>query len=171
MAEKATGQRRRDPGLRSLSRSLTGLTAPLLQGRSRAEATLLQDWDRIAGPEIAGLCRVGRLSFPKRDERRNARLTLKCEPGAALDLQHGTPQLIERINGYFGFALVAEIALQQRPQPAAKVRQEVRRQPPPDRAALAAAEKETAEIEDGELRGAMTRLAAAVAARRRRDRE
>ena len=169
MAEKPAAQRRRDPGLRALSRNLSGLTAPLLRGRSRAEATLLQDWDRIAGVEIAAFSRVARLAFPKRDERRNARLTLQCDPGAALDLQHATPQLIERINGYFGFALVAEIALQQRPQPAAAKAPDKRRPPVPDRAALAEAERRTADIEDPELRGAMTRLAAALAASTRRE--
>lgn len=171
MAKDAKGMRRRDPGLRALSRNLSGLTAPLLQGRSRAEASLLQDWDRIAGTEIAAVCRVGRLSFPKRTERRNARLTLQCDPGAALDLQHATPQLIERVNGYFGFALVAEIALQQRPKQADPRRPEKRGVPAPDRAALAEAERRTAEIEDAELRGAMTRLAAAVAAQRRGTKE
>ena len=90
MAEKTTGKQRRDPGLRAVSRNLSGLTAPLLRGRSRAEATLLQDWDRIAGCDIAEISRVARLAFPKRDERRNARLTLQCDPGAALDLHHAT---------------------------------------------------------------------------------
>lgn len=166
MAEKTAGPQRRDPGLRALSRNLSGLTAPLLRGRSRAEATLLQDWERIAGAEVAAVSRVARLVFPKRDERRKGRLTLQCEPGAALDLQHATPQLIERINGYFGFALVAEIALQQRPQPQPKRARKAERPAAPDAEALAEAESLTREIEDSELRGAMTRLAAAVAAQR-----
>lgn len=167
MAEKIAGAKRRDPGLRALSRNLAGLTEPLLRGRSRAEASLLQDWARIAGPELARMTRVARLSFPKREERRNARLTLDCEPGAALDLQHATPQLIERINGYFGFALVAEIALQQRPLPSGKARQRAKPTPAPGPEALARAEALTAGIEDSELRAAMTRLAAAVASPRR----
>lgn len=171
MAEKRSGEQRRDPGLRALSRRLPQITAPLLKGRSRAEATLLQDWPRIAGPELADVTRVHRLAFPKRDERRNARLTLACEPGAALNIQHSTPQLIERINGYFGFALVAEIALQQRHM---AQREEPRRKAPaavPGAAELAEAETVTQGLEDPELRGAMTRLAAAVAARRKRPKD
>lgn len=167
MAEKRSGEKRRDPGLRVLSRRLPELTAPLLRGRSRAEATLLQDWNRIAGERIAAVTRVHRLSFPKREERRNARLTLACEPGAALDLQHSTPQLIERINGYFGFALVAEIALQQRHL---AQREKGWKKPPPaapGAAEIAEAEAAARDLEDPELREAMTRLAAAVAARRR----
>lgn len=166
MAEKISGTQRRDPGLRALSGKLSGLTEPLLRGRSRAEASLLQDWARIAGAELAAVSRVARLTFPKQGERRNARLTLDCEPGAALDLQHATPQIVERVNGYFGFALVAEIALRQRHLPRAEQPPHAKRAAPPDPETLARAQALTAEIEDAELRAAMTRLAAAISAPR-----
>jgi hypothetical protein len=62
------------------------------------DATLLLRWDRIVGPQIARLARP----LKWQDGPEGAVLTLKCEAGAAVLLQHQTRALIERLNAYLG---------------------------------------------------------------------
>lgn len=50
---------------------------------------------------------------------RDGALRLRVAPGAALDLQHRTPLLIERVNLFFGHPVVTRIALVQGPLPLA----------------------------------------------------
>ncbi|MEX0760566.1 MAG: DUF721 domain-containing protein, partial [Tistlia sp.] len=107
-----------------------------------------------------------RLSFPNPAERREATLTLTVEPNFALDLQHLTGPLMERINGHFGYRLIASVKLLQAPLPRPPASA-----PPPRRAPLPAAEGQrvkarTAGVEDPDLRAALERLGAAVFADR-----
>lgn len=144
-----------------------GLTKPLLGKRSRAEATLILDWPEIAGPLVSARSRPLRLTFPNPAERREGVLTLTVEPAFALDLQHLTGPLTERINGHFGFRLVAGVKLVQGPLPRPPAKPE-----PTAPAALSSAEREqvarrTAAVEDSDLRLALERLGTAVFADRR----
>ena len=63
-----------------------------------ADATLLLHWTEIAGPHIAKLA----LPVKWQDGLEGAVLTLKCEAGAAVLLQHQTRELIQRLNAYLG---------------------------------------------------------------------
>ncbi len=63
-----------------------------------ADMSLVLRWREIAGPELA------RIAIPSRFQEgpEGATLSLRCEPGAALFLQHQTRPLIERLNSYLG---------------------------------------------------------------------
>jgi hypothetical protein len=157
----------RGRGLLALGAMVPGLTKPLMAKRSRAEATLILEWPQIAGPLVSARSRPQRLSFPNPAERREATLTLTVEPAFALDLQHLTGPLIERINGHFGYRLIAAVKLLQGPLPR---REQAAARPEPR--PLPAAEGErvrvrTAAVEDEDLRAALERLGAAVYADRR----
>lgn len=157
----------RGRGLRALGAMVPGLTKPLMAKRSRAEATLILEWPEIAGPLVSARSRPLRLSFPNREERREGQLTLTVEPSFALDLQHLAGQLVERINGYFGYRLVAVVKLVQKPLP----RSAPAAQPAAARR-LSTDEQETlarraATVDDPELRAALERLGAAVFSDRR----
>jgi hypothetical protein len=71
------------------------------------DATLLIRWSEIVGPHIA------RIALPQRwqDGPDGAVLTLKCEPGAAVLLQHQTRMLIERLNTYLGAGRIVRLKL------------------------------------------------------------
>jgi hypothetical protein len=71
------------------------------------DATLLIRWSEIVGPQIA------RIALPQRwqDGPEGAVLTLKCEAGAAVLLQHQTRMLIERLNTYLGHGRVKRLKL------------------------------------------------------------
>ena len=108
-----------------------------------AAATLITDWAMIVGKDIAGYTAPERLKWPRgvgiRDDvadgaegRPGATLIVRVEPARALDVQYKAQQIIERINGYFGYRAIAELRILQAPLPRA------RRPPPQPRLAAAA---------------------------------
>jgi hypothetical protein len=158
----------RGRGPRALAALLPRLAEPALRKRGFTEAALLTHWPDIVGPALAGDAMPDRLSFP-RGSRSGAVLHVRVAGAAALELQHLAPQIVERINGFFGYAAVARLALVQGtvtppprragPVPATEV--------PAERVEAIASAAES--IADETLRGAVTSLGRAVAARRRTD--
>jgi hypothetical protein len=71
------------------------------------DVTLLLRWAEIASPQIARIARPMRWQ----DGPEGAILTLKCEAGAIVFLQHQTRELIERLNAYLGRGRIARLKL------------------------------------------------------------
>jgi hypothetical protein len=150
---------RRGGGLRRMPELLGRLLDPAARRRGLAEARLLTDWATVIGPHLASRCQPVKLA---RDSGgRGGVLMLHVSGPAALELQHSQPQVIERINGYFGYPAVGRLRLiQAPPRPPVKPRGR------PSRALGAA---ECAEIDglvqpvtDAALRAALTRLGRAL---------
>jgi hypothetical protein len=80
--------------------------------RGFAEAAILAEWASIVGPLLSGRCQPVRVDFP-RGRAKGGTLELHARGGAALELQHLAPQVVERVNAYFGFAAVRRIRLVQ----------------------------------------------------------
>jgi hypothetical protein len=72
-----------------------------------ADATLLLRWAAIAGPQIARIARPAKWQ----DGPEGATLTLKCEAGAIVFLQHQTRELTERLNAYLGRGRIVRLKL------------------------------------------------------------
>lgn len=100
--------------VRPLGEALAPVLRPLLKDRPAAEAALLLDWPAVVGAETAARCRPLRVRFPSRQERRGGLLELACDGGAALELQHRAPQLIERVNSFLGYPAIARLSFDQR---------------------------------------------------------
>jgi hypothetical protein len=156
------GAERTIRGLTAAGRYARRLTKPALKNRSAAEAALLLDWEKIVGKDIAARSRPRKLTFPRRSERREGHLTLLVDPAFALDLQHLSPQLVERINSHFGFQLIARLLVHQGPLPAAAASPERLRQAPPDSGKLANLNKNLEQVTDAGLRDALKRLGESV---------
>jgi hypothetical protein len=117
-------------------------------------ARLKAQWATIVGTDWAAVTWPTALG-------RDGVLKLRAASGAALDLQHRAPLLIERINLYFGRPVITRLALVQGPLPHA---------PPPSGPPLrpltpteaTALDERLAEIADSELRAALARLGRAV---------
>ena len=88
---------------------------PAARRRGLAEAKLLTEWPTIVGPALATRCHPIRLS--SRSDRPGGMLVLHVAGAAALELQHSEPQILERINGYFGYGAVGRLRLIQAPLP------------------------------------------------------
>ncbi len=146
--------RYRGGGARAVAQFVPRLTKVAFSRRGFATARLAIDWPEIVGPALADNTLPEKLTGTDRPE--GGVLTIKVRPAAALEVQHLTPQLIERINQVFGFRAVGRLRLQQgvvppRPKP--------RPAPPPlspaESAQLAA---QLAGVEDSALNEALSSL-------------
>src|SRR5262245_40866570 len=81
--------------------------AAALQRAGFLDATLVLRWREIAGEDIARIAEPVRLT----DGPEGGVLTLKCDPGAAVFLQHQTRDLIERLARYLGPGRIARVRL------------------------------------------------------------
>ena len=109
---------------RTISASVEKITKPIFGKRGFGEAAIVTDWPHIVGATLARHTVPEHISFP-RSARTDGTLKLKIDSSAlALELQHLTPQLIDKINTYFGYGAVGRIQIVQGPVP---------EQPPPDK--------------------------------------
>ena len=91
-------------------------------------------------------------------------LTVRTAGAAAIELQHSAAQVVERINGFLGYRAVARLRLVQAPLPA-PVKKGAQRpgRPAVEPATLEMMAAAVQDVSDPELRGALERLAAALA--------
>jgi hypothetical protein len=144
---------------------LDRVLSPAARRRGFAEARLLSAWAEIVGPELAARSRPVRLAHP--DGRfQPGVLHLHAAGAAALELQHQTPQLLERINGYFGRLAVARLRIVQAPLPPPAAPEP----PPPvlDAEGVRHVARSVAAVAEPELREALAALGRAVALAGRR---
>src|SRR5262245_20513866 len=156
-------QIRRGGGLRRLPDLLSRLLQPAARRRGLAEAKLLTEWSTVVGPHFASRCHPMRLN--PRSDGPGGVLVLHATGAAALELQHSEPQILERINGYFGYDAVARLRLIQAPLP----KRTAGSLPPIGRGVSAADESEIAqavgEILDPGLRAALHELGRSLKSR------
>jgi hypothetical protein len=148
----AAPERERRPGLRAVGGAAARVAGPIVARRGGGILGRLKaEWRAIAGDALADL------SWPEALGRDGA-LKLRVAPHAALELQHRTPLLIERINLYFGHAVVVRIVLLQGPLPLAAAPPAMRPADSPGAAEAAALDARLADIADPALRKALAAL-------------
>jgi hypothetical protein len=126
-----------------------------------ASAELVTRWAEIAGAEIAAHSEPIKIQWPRPiegEEREPGTLVLRVDGPAAIEIQHQVGVICERVNRFLGWRAIARIGLRQAPLR----RGTVKRRRPPDAAAAARVAATLSEIEDEELRQALSRLGAAV---------
>ena len=127
-----------------------------------ASAELVTRWAEIAGPEIARHSEPLKIQWPRPVEgqpQEPATLVLRVEGPAALEIQHSSDALLQRVNRFFGWSAVGKLALRQAPL---SRRERPRAPPEPDAKAVAEVAKTLTAIEDEELRAALARLGASI---------
>lgn len=126
-----------------------------------ASREIVTRWENIVGTEIALYAEPLRMQWPRSMDEINpdpGTLVLRVEGPAAIEVQHQSGLIIERVNRFFGWQAVGTIALRQAPLTRRNV---TKNRPKPD---PVAAHKiaETLDIADEPLREALGRLGAAV---------
>lgn len=153
--------KRRGGGPKALAQALPAITKRILGKRGLAEGSLISDWSSIVGEQVASRCIPKQLAFKRSSERREGTLTLRVESGFATELVYLEQQLLERINAHFGYRAVAKLKLQQGPVIAPGQRR--RKAPKPlSKADKSALDAKVADVEDEDLRKALSDLGAAV---------
>jgi hypothetical protein len=153
---------------RSFPRPLAELTAGALSGPLKrqgfASTEIVTRWGEIVGPEIAAHCEPLKINWPRGLEGEEAppepaTLVLRVEGPAAIEIQHLSAVILERVNRFFGWQAIGRLGLRQAP-----LRRRASPEPPkpPDPAEQARIATSLPQIEDEGLRAALARLGAAV---------
>ena len=145
-----------------LSVLLTDVFSDAYAKQGFAARELVTRWAEIAGPEISAHSEPLKIQWPRPVEgqpQEPATLVLRVEGPMALEIQHASDVILERVNRYFGWSAVGRIALRQAPLS--------RRKPPtasraPDPESVAKVAESLLSVEDEELRAALARLGASI---------
>jgi hypothetical protein len=151
---------------RSFPRPLSDLLGSTLSGAFKqqgfASSEILARWADIVGPEIAAHSEPMKINWPRPVGEKTpepATLVLRVEGPAALEIQHMSAVILERVNRFFGWQAIGRITLRQAPLR----RREPRRTPlPPDPELTARIAESLPQVEDDDLRLALARLGAAI---------
>ncbi len=160
-------------GARPLAGAVQKAAAPVYKAGGRigggttkgtSATDLTRVWPDIVGDTLAHMTRPEHYQ-PGRGAADNGVLTVRVAGAFGLDLQHLSPQIIERVNAHFGYRAVAKIKVIQGPIPKADAPLSGRSAElsDGDRSLLEAA---VAPVSEPGLKNALTRLGAKILQRR-----
>jgi hypothetical protein len=97
--------------METLGKHFSSLTKAAFERHGFAQGDLLSNWAAIAGEQTAEMCRPEKLTLQKGSagQRGGGTLVVRSAPGRALDVQYQAPQIIDRVNQFFGYAAVGAI--------------------------------------------------------------
>jgi hypothetical protein len=127
-----------------------------------AARELVTRWGEIAGPEVAAHSEPLKIQWPRPVEgqpQEPATLVLRVEGPMALEIQHASDVILQRVNRFFGWSAVGRLALRQAPLSRRKGPAASRA---PDAQSVAKVAETLDAIEDEELRAAVARLGASI---------
>ena len=162
-------ENRRAGGFRAVGGLTQALTAGLARkgsggGRLASIVKLRNDWQAIVGPELAR-CTEPEALIPGRGGKAGGKmLRLKVAGAAALEVQHRSGQIVERVNAYFGHRQIDDIRLMQGAIARAAGSKPIVK-PAPE--VVKRMDGKVAEVQDPDLRAALARLGARIATGRR----
>ena len=121
----------------------------------------------IVGAEVAAHSEPMKINWPRatttgdmgEEPPEPATLVLRVEGPAAIEIQHLSAVILERVNRFFGWQAIGRIALRQAPL---RRRQPPAPPPPLDPEVAAHIAKSLPTIEDDDLRQALARLGASI---------
>jgi len=149
----------------AIGKHVDRLTRGAFGAHGFAYAQILTHWETIVGSELADFCQPERLRWPagqeriKHERRRlGGTLTVRVEGPVAIELQHESPHVIERLNSYYGYQAVTAIKIIQGPIDrgvGAVAGGPVARLPEAQETGL---QQQVGQVDDEDLRQALTRL-------------
>src|ERR1700747_1987232 len=145
-----------------LSVLLTDVFSDAYAKQGFAARELVTRWAEIAGPEIAAHSEPLKMQWPRPVQgqpQEPATLVLRVEGPMALEIQHSSDVILQRVNRFFGWSAVGKLALRQAPL---SRRDRPVRPPPPGPQGGAGVAKTLTSVEDEALREALARLGAAI---------
>jgi hypothetical protein len=126
-----------------------------------ASTELVTRWADIVGAEIAAHSEPEKIQWPRGVDGRTSEpgvLVLRVEGPTAIEIQHLSGVVLERVNRFFGWQAVGALRLRQAPLG----RRERPSHPGPDPETAARIAAELGAIADENLRDALARLGAAI---------
>lgn len=127
-----------------------------------ASRELVTRWAEIAGADVAAHSEPLKIQWPRPVEgqpQEPATLILRVEGPMALEIQHTSDVILERVNRFLGWHAVGRIALRQAPLTR---KSPARTAQGPDAASIEKVAAGLTAVEDDGLRRALARLGAAI---------
>src|SRR5437764_14269532 len=127
-----------------------------------AARELVTRWAEIAGAEVAAHSEPLKIQWPRPVEGQPmepATLVLRVDGPMALEIQHASDVILQRVNRFLGWNAIGRLALRQAP-----LSRRDRRKPatPPDEASVAQVAATLSGVTDADLRTALARLGASI---------
>lgn len=116
-AEPKPGRKAEPPPKRRMAFVSAGALAPAAlrsvgAKRGFAELRLVTEWEAVAGPALAALCRPLKVTY-RAGGGLGATLVVAAEGARAPELEMQAPALIERVNAFYGYRAVARLRIDQ----------------------------------------------------------
>ena len=149
-------------GAKPLSVLLSDVFSDAYAKQGFAARELVTRWAEIAGTDIARYAEPLKMQWPRPVDgqpQEPATLVLRVEGPAALEIQHKSDVLLERVNRFFGWHAVGRLALRQAPL---SRRERPARPRPLDPKTVQEVAKTLSAVEDEALKDALARLGAAI---------
>ena len=94
----------------NVGKIITRVVKPVMRKRGFYDVDIISDWPFIVGSEWAKYSSPHKLAFnPK--SRSSGVLHIRVSPGANVLIKHIEPEIIDRINTYFGFNAVKSLKI------------------------------------------------------------
>lgn len=147
---------RRARGPLTVSRITDRLTRAAFGKRGFTDAAVIARWPEIVGADLAAFACPMQVKYPRgRNDAATLVLRVSSSAAAAM-LQLKTPQIVARVNQFFGYAAVARLEASHGPLPPRPAKAAKTADPVPS----AAVEAATAAVASDELRDALRKLGA-----------
>ena len=117
---------------RPLGRLAAPLLAPVFRQRGFTQAQILAQWPAIVGHELARFTLPERIRWPRRSVQeqaggkgtpsrtrpsRGAVLVIRVDGPLAIEVQHSSAHIMERVNAFFGYDAIGSLKIVQAPLP------------------------------------------------------
>lgn len=156
------GSSERRNGLRNVAPLVGNLTRPLVRKRGFFQTEIILHWAEIVGRDLEKFTMPVKYIQPRGENAGGGTLVIRVSGPVAIELQHRMPQIIDRVNTYFGYRAVERIKMMQgdisRPERTVHTPTSV-----PEGNIARASEINIAKIEDPHLREILTRLGRHIA--------
>ncbi len=160
-AAKPVFERRRGGEARAVSDLVPDIGRAAFRRFGFVQSSVVSRWDEIVGPRYADVTAPEMIRFPA-GQKAGGTLELVVEGAHAVMIQHVIPEIIERVNRFFGYDAVAKVKMRhgqvQRAEPRPKVSAA-----PVLRAPSAELGDSLREIADPELQAVLQNLAKSLA--------
>jgi hypothetical protein len=147
---------------RAVSELLPAIGGAAFRRFGFVQSAVVSRWPDIVGPRLSAASAPESIRFPH-GKKQDGTLTLVVRGAHAPMMQHIQPEIIERVNRFFGYSAVARIQIRQGELPA---RMPARKAPPAPQPVPPEMGDGLKGIADPELRAVLESFAAGVAATR-----
>ena len=155
-AEKPRGGR-----ARAVSELLPDVGRAAFRKFGFVQSAIVSRWPEIVGARYAGVSAPESIKFPQ-GQRTDGTLNLVVRGAHATMMQHIAPEIVERVNRFFGYGAIVRVMIRQGDVPAARVKAA----PPSLRPVPVELGASLRTIADPELKAVLEALAGSVAATR-----